>query len=1263
MALDNLSYQSFDVSGEPASVGSRWEKWLRGFKRFAIAKGIKDDVQLKNLLLVCAGQEVQDLYDGLHSNDSDDNSEEEGEDEGTPRFQATVDLLTSHFVPQVNVPFERHLFKQMSPDLGESILKFIARLKARAQNCEFNDIDDQIRDQVIHTVKSDILRRKLLECGKNLTLEKLKEIAITFEAVENQMAAMSLKEVNKLSYGSSSKTSHGKKFSASKNAKPNPNNNKSNDFSRKFKSSNGKCFRCGHSGHFSKDSKCPAWGKTCMKCKGKDHFSSVCRSKHKQCVSLVHNSDTSTNVNSQKVPKVPQDSFNKSMNDDENYAFYVSDVNNFDNSFDNYAFMVSSDVGCNAYNDYNDSCEDVGYYSFEDSDNEENIYFSKDYGNDSQIISDDNSYDSNKGNNIDFYDIYRYGNASNFFSGNINNDFYGNGSDFDSELIPKFYTTNSLYDGINKNESHVNIELGGIMVEMMIDSGASANIIDENLWQYLKSKNIKCASTTKVDKPLYRYGSSEPLKVLGKFKCQARLGTKELPIEIIVYKGKAPSILSRKTSIEFGILKMGLNINNVSCDKSQKLIDDCCKGIGKLKNFQLKLHIDSSVKPVVQSQRRLPFALREKVSKKLYELLDTDIIESVNGPTPWVSPLVIIPKNDDVRICIDMRQANKAIVRERHPIPTLDEVLIDLNRSTIFTKLDIKSAFHQIELDEESRGITTFVSHLGLFRYKRLMFGISSATEKYQQIMQQVLQGTGAVNIIDDVVVHGANQQEHDKMLINVLKRLKECGMTLNKEKCKFNLSKIKFFGLVLSERGIGPAEEKVSAVIEARKPKDATELRSFLGLVNYSGRFIPNLATISDPLRRLTKKNVSYNWGKEQDNSYNELKVRLANHVILGYFKPNHETKLIVDASPVGLGAVLVQNQVGEDRVIHYASRSLSDTERKYSQTEKEALAVVWGCERFHIYLYGIKFLIISDHKPLEVIYSAKSKPSARIERWVLRLQSYDFKVVHESGKSNIADPLSRLLPETKKEKDRIDYVNFVVNNAIPKAMTRQEIELNSETDCELKTVRDCINNNLNWDKCGNIGFKAVKDELCVLGNLVLRGTRIVLPKVLRPKAMCIAHEGHPGIVVMKQLLRSKVWWPGIDAEAEKYCKSCHGCQLVSRPDPVEPMVRTTLPQGPWQDLAMDFLGPLPNGDNILVVVDYFSRYFEVKFMKSITTINLIGALEDIFSIHGLPFSISSDNGPQFKSSEFKNYLENNGIVHLKKTPRWPQANGEVER
>ena len=186
---------------------------------------------------------------------------------------------------------------------------------------------------------------------------------------------------------------------------------------------------------------------------------------------------------------------------------------------------------------------------------------------------------------------------------------------------------------------------------------------------------------------------------------------------------------------------------------------------------------------------------------------------------------------------------------------------------------------------------------------------------------------------------------------------------------------------------------------------------------------------------------------------------------------------------------------------------------------------------------------------------------------------------------------------------------------------------------------------------------------ELCVIGKIVLRGTRIVLPRKLRPRAISLAHEGHLRCVGTKQRLRTKVWWPGMDREAERFCRACHGCQITSKPDPPEPIKSTVLPAGPWQDLAVDFLGPLPTGESLFVVVDYYSRFYEVEIMKSTTASKTISVLKRIFARFGVPQSISSDNGPQFVSAEFSDYMTECGIYHHLVTPKWPQANGEVER
>lgn len=459
-------------------------------------------------------------------------------------------------------------------------------------------------------------------------------------------------------------------------------------------------------------------------------------------------------------------------------------------------------------------------------------------------------------------------------------------------------------------------------------------------------------------------------------------------------------------------------------------------------------------------------------------------------------------------------------------------------------------------------------------------------------------------------------------------------------------------------------AESRVEAVANAKEPQNAGEVRSFLGLVNFSARFVPNLATTAEPLRRLTKKGTPFHWNNEHQRAFDTLKSDLANSETLAYFDKNaEETKLTADASPVGLGAVLTQVKNGVERVVAYASRSLTEVEQRYSQTEKEALGIVWACERFNMYLYGVEFTLLTDHKPLETIYTTKSPIPARIERWVLRLQPYNFTVKYIPGDSNIADSLSRLsnIKGLCVNSDAEEYIRYVAEMATPNAMTIQEIEEESACNPEIVRLRLCISTG-EWDNIPS-QYKAVRNELSTLGKLVLRGTRLVIPTTLRSRAVQLAHEGHQGVVKTKQRLRTKLWWPGMDKEAEDKCKVCHGCQLVGQPTPPEPLKPTAFPSQPWQYLAADLMGPLPSGVYVFVVVDFFSRYFEVDIMRSTTATKVIESLDKIFCTHGLPATLRTDNGPQFASEEFKSYLAENGISHSTSTPLWPQANGEVER
>ncbi len=478
---------------------------------------------------------------------------------------------------------------------------------------------------------------------------------------------------------------------------------------------------------------------------------------------------------------------------------------------------------------------------------------------------------------------------------------------------------------------------------------------------------------------------------------------------------------------------------------------------------------------------------------------------------------------------------------------------------------------------------------------------------------------------------------------------------------------------------GISADKAKIAALVNMKEPEDVSQLRSFLGLATYCERFINNLATITAPLRELTNKGVLWKWTDRHQQAFNKVKEEIAQDCTTAFYDPSKRTRVTVDASPVGLGAILSQfDNDDHERIVAYASRSLSKVEQRYSQTEKEALGVVFGCEKFHMYLIGIEFELDTDHKPLEVIYHPKAKPSARIERWALRLQQYQFKLRHRPGKTNPADVLSRK-PLSTLEKNSIaeDYVNFLTDHLVPKSMNRPEIEQACQNDAEIQALITAIKTNLWPEKPArknventddnNIDlkpYKGIRNELTVADNgIVLRGNRLVMPTKLRNRTLNIAHAQHQGIVKTKTLLRTKVWWPGIDNQIETLIASCIQCQAANNSKTVEPLKMTTMPSKPWQVVHGDFCGPFPSGDYLLVLMDEHSRFPEVEIIRSTSTTVTIDKLEKIFSVHGFPIEFVSDNGPPYNGNEFHNYLAENGIKHRKITPYWPQANAHVER
>ena len=822
--------------------------------------------------------------------------------------------------------------------------------------------------------------------------------------------------------------------------------------------------------------------------------------------------------------------------------------------------------------------------------------------------------------------------------------------------------------------------INGAHLRMEIDTGAALSLISETTYRRLWSTEYAPRlSPTNIRLRTY---TGEGLKVKGSALVTVQCNGQHEDLNLLVVEGSGPSLLGRDwlSAIRLdwqevrklhAISKLIDSRLEAMLQRREKLF---AKGLGTIQGVKASLLVNDSAQPYFAHPRNVPYAIREKVEKELARLQNQGIIEPVRFAR-WAAPLVPVQKKDgNVRICGDYKlTVNKAAKVDSYPIPRIDDLFASLAGGKLFSKLDLAHAYQQLLLDDASKEFVVVNTNKGLFRYNRLPFGVAAAPTIFQRTMETILQGLPKVCVyLDDILVSGTSEDDHIQNLQAVLKRLEDAGVRLKREKCEFLLPEVVYLGHKITAQGLQPTNEKVKAITAAPTPNNVSQLKSYLGMINYYGKFFPNLATLLAPLYALLRKNAHWCWEEAQDVAFQKSKELLSSNTLLTHYDPTKELLLSCDASPYGIGAVLSHKmEDGSERPVAYASRSLSQPEKNYAQLDKEALSIVFGVKKFHHYLCGRKFTILCDHKPLKHIFNENkgipTMASSRVQRWALTLGAYDYVITYKPGQQNAnADGVSRLplpLPVNSVMTPIPADLVLLFETLNSTAITATDIKRMTDRDPVLSRVRDYVLRG--WTNPTDTAlqpFKQKFSELSVQDGCLLWGNRVAIPQPAQEAVLKQLHAEHPGIARMKSLARSYVWWPGIDAAVESMVKQCEKCQQCQKLPSVAPLHPWDWLDRPWARIHADYAGPFM-GKLFLLMVDAHSKWLEVHIVPSATSLNTIEKMRSTFATHGLPEMLVTDNGSAFTSQEFTDFLRKNGIRHVTSAPYHPATNGLAER
>ncbi|KAK3103001.1 hypothetical protein FSP39_015684 [Pinctada imbricata] len=832
------------------------------------------------------------------------------------------------------------------------------------------------------------------------------------------------------------------------------------------------------------------------------------------------------------------------------------------------------------------------------------------------------------------------------------------GVDHDSSSNDDELNVGAVSTQKSKSGWTVNLTLEQSSVKFKIDTGAQCNIIPKHICNKIGIKRPQRSKAKLVSYTGHR------LHVLGKINCSVQHKSRYYAIQFYVVPGNVDPILGLPSCEELNILKLvDLVCTDQQTDRILRKYADVFEGVGRMKGTH-HIHVDRNVPPVVHPSRKVPFKMRDKLKDELTRMESLNVIEKVNEPSEWVSSLVVVEKPHKVRICLDPRDLNRAIQRKHYPMKTVDDISHQLAGAKIFSTLDASNGFWGIVLDKESSRLTTFNTPFGRYRYKRMPFGICSAPEVFQKKMSQIFENIEGCDVImDDILIWGTTVQEHNERLAKVLEAVRRERIRLNRSKCKIQMNEVKYMGHIFGEYGIKTCDDRIKAIDEFPEPKSVKELQRFLGMVNYVGKFIQNQASITEPLRELLEKGVAWHWNERHEQSFKMLKAALVSAPVLKYFDPKEELTLSVDASSSGLGACILQN----GQPVAYASRSLNKSEKNYAQIEKELLAVVFGCRKFHDYIYGQDTHVETDHKPLESLFK-KSLSSAppRIQRMMIKVEPYRLDVRYKPGKYlYIADTLSRAVVSEPNTSEKDEFEIFATQYLSVTDRTLTALARESAEDDEMNELQGVIANG--WpdhiSQCSENVKKYwnFREELSIYKGIATKGRRLIVPESLREEILDQLHCGHTGTEKIKGRARELIFWPGINADIDKKVAECRVCNKYKRKQTKQPLKPHPVPDRPWQKLGLDLFEL--NKKTYLVVVDYFSKFFEINELQTTTSRAIINKLRPMFARHGIPDELITDNAPNLVSEEFHKFATDYGFIHTTSSPLYAQSNGMAER